>query len=231
MTMDYGLWTMDYGLWTIPPHCHSFHSKSVIISRSNNQNCHLVLNTLMAGYLLLAVAVMNFNDMLKKKRKEDMETPEGVNEIIDENSQADSLEQEVEESMIAAASELLKQELATANDKYLRLYAEFDNFRRRTIKEREEARKTEGKDVIVSLLPVIDDFERALKSIERTNDVAAIKEGVTLVQHKLKNILGQKGLKPMESIGHAFDPEVHEAITNIPAPTEDMKGKVIEAIR
>jgi molecular chaperone GrpE len=181
----------------------------------------------MAGYLLLALPVMNFNDMLKKKKKEDMETPEGVNEIMDENSQDDSLEQEVAEN-VTSGTELLQQELATANDKYLRLYAEFDNFRRRTIKEREEARKTEGKDVIVSLLPVLDDFERALKSMEHASNASAVKEGVTLVQHKIKNILGQKGLKPMESIGHTFDPEVHEAITNIPAPTENMKGKVID---
>jgi molecular chaperone GrpE len=175
----------------------------------------------------MALPVMNFNDMLKKKKKEDMENQEGLNEINNKNSQTDNLEQEVEEN-VTSAEDLLKQELATANDKYLRLYAEFDNFRRRTIKEREEARKTEGKDVIVSLLPVLDDFERALRSMEKATDIAPVKEGVTLVQHKIKNILGQKGLKPMESIGLPFDPEVHEAVTNIPAPTEDLKGKVID---
>ena len=156
-----------------------------------------------------------------------MENPEGLNEIVDEKDLADSLEQEVEEN-VTSATDLLKQELATANDKYLRLYAEFDNFRRRTIKEREEARKMEGKDVIVSLLPVFDDFERALRSMENAADAAPIKEGVTLVQHKLKNILSQKGLKAMESIGDPFDPELHEAITNIPAPSEEWKGKVID---
>ena len=123
---------------------------------------------------------------------------------------------------------MLKEELSQANDKYLRLYAEFDNFRRRTIKEREEARKMEGKDVIVSLLPVLDDFERALRAMENATDVAPVKEGVTLVQNKIKNILTQKGLKSMESIGEAFDPEIHEAITNIPSPTEEWKGKVID---
>jgi len=181
----------------------------------------------MAGILLLALTVMNFNDMLKKKKKENMENPEGLNEIVDEKEQADSLEQEVAEN-VTSATDLLKQELATANDKYLRLYAEFDNFRRRTIKEREEARKMEGKDVIVSLLPVLDDFDRALKSMENATEAGPVKEGVTLVQNKLKNILTQKGLKEMESIGHPFDPEVHEAITNIPAPTDDLKGKVVD---
>jgi len=170
---------------------------------------------------------MNFNDMLKKKKKEDIENPEGLNGSATENSQAVIPEvEEIEE--LPTAAELLKEELATANDKYLRLYAEFDNFRRRTIKEREEARKMEGKDLIVSLLPVLDDFERALRSMENAADVIPIKEGVALVQHKLKNILSQKGLKVMESIGNPFDAELQEAITNIPAPTEEWKGKVID---
>jgi molecular chaperone GrpE len=172
---------------------------------------------------------MNFNDMLKKKKKEDSENPEGLNDVISENEYNDSQDQltgEDEDSLSAA--NMLKEELSIANDKYLRLYAEFDNFRRRTIKEREDARKMEGKDVIVSLLPVLDDFERALKAMENATDVAPVKEGVTLVQQKLKNILSQKGLKAMESIGSPFDPDLQEAITNIPAPTEDLKGKVVD---
>ena len=162
--------------------------------------------------------------MLKKKKKEDTDNPGVINEIINEDGQ----EQAAEQENTTSAAELFKQELALANDKYLRLYAEFDNFRRRTIKEREEARKMEGKDVIVSLLPVLDDFERALKSMENATDVAPVKEGVELIQNKLKNTLTQKGLKPMDSIGNPFDPELHEAITNIPAPTEEWKGKVID---
>jgi molecular chaperone GrpE len=170
---------------------------------------------------------MNFNDMLKKKKKEDMENPEGFDAIDNENGQSVIAEADEVENMPTAA-EVMKEELATANDRYLRLYAEFDNFRRRTIKEREEARKMEGKDLIAALLPVLDDFDRALKSMEKATDVAPVKEGVILVQNKLKNILTQKGLKVMESIGSPFDPELQEAITNIPAPTEDMKGKVID---
>jgi len=173
---------------------------------------------------------MNFNDMLKKKKKEESENSEVLNEIID-GVPADEQEQNQQAADVEnapSAADMLKEELAIANDKYLRLYAEFDNFRRRTIKEREEARKMEGKDVIVSLLPVLDDFDRALKAMETATDIAPVKEGVTLVQHKLKNILSQKGLKPMESIGSPFDPELHEAITNIPAPNEELKGKVID---
>jgi len=165
--------------------------------------------------------------MLKKKKKEGAEDHEGLNEIINENGQEQS-GQNIDVEEAPTAEELLKAELSLANDKYLRLYAEFDNFRRRTIKEREDARKMEGKDVIASLLPVLDDFDRALKSMENATDVAPVKEGVELIQNKLKNTLIQKGLKPMESVGKPFDPELHEAITNIPAPTEDLKGKVID---
>jgi len=165
--------------------------------------------------------------MLKKKKKEDTDNSGVLNEIINENGQ-EQIEQTAEAENAPSAVDMLKEELALANDKYLRLYAEFDNFRRRTIKEREEARKMEGKDVIVSLLPVLDDFERALRSMENATDPAPVKEGITLVQNKLKNILSQKGLKGMESIGNPFDPELHEAITNIPAPTEEWKGKVID---
>jgi molecular chaperone GrpE len=170
---------------------------------------------------------MNFNDMLKKKKKEDTDNSEVLNEVIGENDQAVIPEAEEVEN-VPSAEEVMKQELALANDKYLRLYAEFDNFRRRTVKEREEARKMEGKDVIVSLLPVLDDFDRALRSMEKATDIKPVKEGVALVQNKLKNILTQKGLKEMESIGKPFDPELQEAITNVPAPSEKLKGKVID---
>lgn len=124
----------------------------------------------------------------------------------------------------------LSAELAEANDKYLRLYAEFDNFKRRTSKERMELLQTAGKEVMISLLPVLDDFERALKAMETATEINAVKEGVALVQHKLKNILNQQGLKEMEAKGKTFDADLHEAITNIPAPSEDLKGKNIDEL-
>src|SRR4051794_25053685 len=117
---------------------------------------------------------MNINDMLKKKKKEDTGNTEHLNDVIDEQQNGAGDAEPTPE-------ELLKQELGLANDRYLRLYAEFDNFRRRTAKEREEARKTEGKDVIVSLLPVLDDFDRAIRSMENTADIDAVKEGVILI--------------------------------------------------
>jgi molecular chaperone GrpE len=109
------------------------------------------------------------------------------------------------------------------------LYAEFDNFRRRTTKERMELLQTAGKEVIVSMLPVLDDFERALKAMETATDVIPVKEGVALVQNKLKHILTAKGLKEMGTKGQPFDAEVHEAITNIPAGDEQ-KGKVVDEL-
>jgi len=173
---------------------------------------------------------MNINDMLKKKKKEDPDNPE-ISETTVDNVLAGSqtqTEHDTEALEAPTAEDKLKEEISLANDKYLRLFAEFDNFRRRTIKEREEARKMEGKDVIVALLPVLDDFDRALRSMESATDVVPVKEGVQLIQNKLKNVLAQKGLKEMESIGTPFDPELHEAITNIPAPDEASKGKVMD---
>src|ERR1700761_6153453 len=156
--------------------------------------------------------------MLKKKKKEETSTGMSENELNEQE-----LTETPQEQAAVSAEDKLKDELAQANDKYLRLYAEFDNFRRRTSKERVELLQTAGKEIIVSLLPVLDDFERAEKAMEKSTDVNAVKEGVALVQNKLKHILSQKGLKPMQSIGEPFNADTQEAITNIPAPTEDMK--------
>lgn len=118
----------------------------------------------------------------------------------------------------------LRAQLAEVNDKFIRLYSEFDNFRRRTSRERADLIRTAGADTILALLPVLDDFERAMKFAQD----ADAKGGVELIFHKLKNILESKGLKRMESVGKEFDADLHEAITNIPAPSEDMKGKVVD---
>ncbi len=177
--------------------------------------------------------------MLKKKKKENSEVPGNANETMDEiqdiNNPGDTNETAAPETEQQAvnieltAEEKLKGELQQANDKYLRLYAEFDNFRRRTTKERMELLQTAGKEVVVSLLPVLDDFERALKAMETATDVIPVKEGVALVQNKLKHILTAKGLKEMSTKGQPFDAEIHEAITNIPAGDEQ-KGKVVDEL-
>ena len=125
--------------------------------------------------------------------------------------------------------EKLQAELKEQKDKYIRLYAEFDNFRRRTAKERIELIQTAGKDVITDLLDVLDDCDRAEKTLQQTDDVVQLKEGVQLIFNKLRNVLQAKGLKPMQSIATDFDVEKHEAITEIDAG-EEMKGKVVDEI-
>ncbi len=127
--------------------------------------------------------------------------------------------------------EKLQAELQEQKDKYIRLMAEFDNFRRRTAKERLELIQTAGKDVIVSLLDVLDDCDRAEKQIQATEDVTQIKEGVTLVFNKMRSSLQSKGVKEMKSVHEEFDVEKHEAITEIPAPNDELKGKVIDEVQ
>jgi len=125
----------------------------------------------------------------------------------------------------------LENQVREANDKYLRLVAEFDNFRKRNAKERIELIKSAGEDIIKSLLDVVDDSERAAKQLETSEDLALIKEGINLVFNKLKSTLQAKGLKAMESIEQDFDTELHEAITEIPAPNDALKGKVIDEVQ
>jgi molecular chaperone GrpE len=116
------------------------------------------------------------------------------------------------------------------NDKYLRLYSEFDNYRRRTTKERLELFKTASQDILTELIPVLDDFERAQKALTEKADFNVLKQGVDLVFHKFNNTLTSKGLKAFESIGKAFDPDFHEAVTKIPAPSKKLRGKVVDEI-
>ncbi|MGB4399046.1 MAG: nucleotide exchange factor GrpE [Daejeonella sp.] len=179
---------------------------------------------------------------MKKNKMEENTKPEDqdVNELQDENMSPDEAGQiDIENSQdnntdssgsTISEEEKLRAEVAEWQNKHLRLYAEFDNFKRRTSKERLELLQIAGKDVIVDLLPVLDDFERAQKSMETATDIESVKEGVKLVHHKLKNTLGSKGLKEMEAIGKEFDADVHEGITNIPAPSDDLKGKVIDEL-
>jgi len=124
----------------------------------------------------------------------------------------------------------LKSELQEQKDKYLRLFAEFDNYKRRTAKERIELIQTAGKEVITSMLDVLDDCDRAEKQLQTATDVGQVKEGVQIVFNKLKSTLQSKGLKAMESINTPFDVEKHEAITEIPAPTPELKGKVVDEV-
>lgn len=135
------------------------------------------------------------------------------------------------ESTEVTALEKKEQEVNEIRDKYLRLQAEFDNYRKRTARERIELMQTASKEVIISLLDVLDDSDRATKQLESASDFEAAKDGVMLVFNKLKSTLQAKGLKPMESVHTSFDPDLQEAITEIPAPTPDLVGKVVDVLQ
>jgi molecular chaperone GrpE len=142
-------------------------------------------------------------------------------ENLETNNEPVSLEEELQK---------LKEENAELKDKYLRIYAEFDNFRKRSMKEKIEFMQTAARDTMSALLPVLDDFDRAKKVAEQPDSKEVFSEGVALVYQKLYVVLSGKGLKKMESTGVEFDAELHEAVTEVPAPTEDLKGKVVDTL-
>ncbi len=127
-------------------------------------------------------------------------------------------------------ADVAAQEIAELKEKYLRLYADFENFRRRTAREKLDLINTASEGMLVALLPVVDDFDRAMQSLEATADLTALKEGVSLIHNKLSRTLESKGLKPMVAKGQPFNADLHESVTQFPAPTEDMKGKVIDEV-
>lgn len=149
-----------------------------------------------------------------------------------------SEQENIQDSQNDEVTEDIKQELPTSEeliqaekDKFLRLFAEFENYKKRTTKERIELFKTAGQELMSSLLPIVDDFERALSHIQETPETEELRKGVMLIQQKFFNTLEQKGLTKIEvSAGDVFDAELHEAITQIPAPTEELKGKVIDCV-
>ena len=130
-------------------------------------------------------------------------------------------------NMLAEAQQMVNEE----RDKYLRLAAEFDNYRKRTLKEKAELIKNGGEKTLTAILPVLDDFERALKNMEATEATQAMKEGVELIFTKFNKVLAQEGLQKIETEGKDFDVDFHEAIALIPAPSEDLKGKILDCVQ
>ena len=178
--------------------------------------------------------MFNMNKKAKNKVKEDLS--QNSEEIQDKDTVGSQEEVSTEEGNIENANqpeEAAEMDAADAvqveRDKYLRLYSEFENFRRRTTKERLEWMQNASKDLMVELLPIVDDMERALKAMQKSGDSAAV-EGMELIFKKLYGTLEKKGLKPMNAQGEVFDPEIHEAVTQFDAPTEEMKGKVIDEL-
>jgi len=158
---------------------------------------------------------------MTKKKKEEPITEEQVEDTA-VNSEGKSEEQEIDLAAKHAS------EVAELNDKYLRLYSEFDNFRKRTNREKADLYKSAGSDILSSLLGIIDDFERAEAADDQ--DLKSVKDGIDLIYNKLKNTLKNHGLEPFESKNKKFDPEFHEAITKIPAPSKKLRGKVVDEI-
>ena len=174
---------------------------------------------------------------MEDKKKEKLQEPE-LNQHHNEESARASEEKDDKKDKGPKSKhkkdeqvEKLEQEVLQLNDRYLRLYSEFDNYRKRTLKEKIDLGKTASAEVITNMLPVLDDLERAYAAIEPTEDAhSATKDGIGLILNKFKNILSQAGLEPIHAIGQPFDTDFHEAITNIPAPSVDMKGKIVDVV-
>jgi molecular chaperone GrpE len=149
-------------------------------------------------------------------------------EVNNENEQVENPEQE--KVVETPAEPTMEDKYKELNDRYLRIHAEFDNYRKRTNKEKLDIISTANAGILKDLIPVIDDFDRAILYNETADDLNSVKEGFNLIFNKFKSTLELKGLKAMDAQGEAFDSEIHEAIANVPAPSRKMKGKVIEAV-
>ena len=182
----------------------------------------------------------NKNRNMDPKEKENINEEELMSEATqDEAAENEEIQEEdVQDSAAPTEEEKLAQELEEANkvieeqkDKYLRLSAEFDNYRKRTMKEKAELILNGAEKPISSILPIVDDFERALKNMETATDVAAVKEGVELIYNKFMSVLGQDGVKVIETKEKPLDTDFHEAIAVIPAPDKSLKGKILDCVQ
>ncbi len=169
--------------------------------------------------------------MENSNKDETIKVPENIVDTTEVN-QPENQETDTETITEVTEPEVIDYDakIAELNDRYLRLYSEFDNYRKRTIKEKSDIIRSAGEDVFKAVLPTIDDFERAIKANESVDDINAIKEGILLIYTKLKASCQNKGLEQMDIIGKPFDADIMESITQIPAPTDDMKGKVIDDV-
>lgn len=165
---------------------------------------------------------------MKKTKVE--ETPEQQDVKTDQQDVANEMSTDDTAQQIAADIENLNQEVSDLKDKNLRLMAEFDNFRKRSIKERSDLIKYAGEEVLKKVLPLIDDFERALQAMETTEDVKAVKEGVDLIYSKFMSFLSENGVSVIPTEKEIFNTDLHEAVTTFPAPSEELKGKIIDCV-
>jgi len=177
--------------------------------------------------------------MTKDKSKVDKEDLEVKDTVTPETEEKAAKKEEKTEKTEKKKSKKEKkadeiEELGTKlqeiTDKYMRLSAEFDNYRKRTLKEKMELTKSAGEKILVNVLPVMDNFERALKSVDESTDIDGVKEGIHLIHTNFKDFMTQQGVKEIEATNLDFDTDIHEAITKIPAPSEELKGKVVDCV-
>ena len=197
----------------------------------------------MSLYLLLAelLTTLPLQSILKKMSQKDMKEAKEQAKMQDQEPMQENMDINADENQRGTTHlnepvteetevEKLRAELEDLKDKFIRKVAEFDNFRRRSIKEKMELIQTAGKEVITDLLVVLDDFSGAEKQMEETENIEQLKEGIKLIYTKFKTQLNAKGLKPMETMNMEFNPDLHEAITEVPAPTDEQKGKVLDEV-
>ena len=174
----------------------------------------------------------NMNPKEKENnQEEELKTQATPNECDEETVGQENEAPLTEEEKLAQELEKANEQIEEQKDKYLRLSAEFDNYRKRTMKEKAELILNGGEKSISSILPIVDDFERALKNMETATDVAAVKEGVELIYNKFMSVLGQNGVKVIETKEQPLDTDYHEAIAVIPAPNEALKGKILDCVQ
>jgi molecular chaperone GrpE len=174
----------------------------------------------------------------KKTKEKEIVDAENINvnsaddaqqEVFAEEAKLEEVSAEERSDFEKLVSEL-NQKLVDLNDKHIRLSAEFDNYRKRTLKEKMELTKSAGESILKGIHPVVDDFDRALAHVDDAKDLQAVKDGIGLIYNKFNDFLAQQGIKVIDAKGKVFDTDLHEAITKIPAPTEEMKGKVIDCV-
>lgn len=174
------------------------------------------------------------SNMDSKEKKETSAANENVNNEAQTNlqeEQSNTADEKSSTDNVSDELESLKKKCNELNDSHLRLMAEFDNYRKRTLREKAELIKNGGENALSGLLPVVDDFERAMQNVRAAEDVKAVEEGVELIYNKFLSYLSHQGVKPIEAVGKPFDTELFEAIATIPAPEPDMKGKVLDCVQ
>lgn len=190
-------------------------------------------------------SIFGKRDKKQENTKEQMEQENGINSEktsetenmseVDPNAaidaEAEAAEQDTETQAAQSKENELQAQVKDLQDKYIRMMAEFDNFRKRSLKERMELMKSAGEDILVNVLPIMDDFERGLQVMETSTDVEAVKLGVQLIYNKFKDFLQQRGVKEIDAVKADFNVDLHEAITKIPAPDESLKGKVVDVVQ